>query len=244
MDTSADPPSRRSFPWGKLIALLLLAILSLVAFVFFRDDLSLAKLAHHEARLREFYERHWLATYALVFVLYVALNGISLPGAGTALTLFFGWFFGFWRAVILVSFGSTAGATVAFLLSRYLLRELVANRFPERLRLVQDAFARDGVWYLLTLRLLPVVPYFLINILMGLTTIRARTFWWASQVGMFPATCLYTYAASTVPSLEQLAATGVRGVLTPQLFVALTLLGLFPLVVRRLLARGREDASG
>jgi uncharacterized membrane protein YdjX (TVP38/TMEM64 family) len=174
----------------------------------------------------------------------VALNGISLPGAGTALTLFFGWFFGFWRAVILVSFGSTAGAMVAFLLSRYLLRDVVASRFPGRLAQVQQAFDRDGVWYLLTLRLLPVVPYFLINILMGLTNIRAGTFWWASQIGMLPATCLYTYAASTVPSLEQLAATGVRGVLTPQLVVALTLLALFPLLVRRLLRFRREDASG
>jgi uncharacterized membrane protein YdjX (TVP38/TMEM64 family) len=136
---------------------------------------------------------------------------------------------------------------VAFLLSRYLLRDLVADRFPARLKLVQGAFAREGAWYLLTLRLLPVVPYFLINILMGLTTIRTRTYWWVSQVGMLPATCLYTYTASTVPSLEQLAQRGARGIVTPQLLVGLTLLALFPLAMRRLvhwkLAR-REDASG
>ncbi len=128
-----------------------------------------------------------------------------------ALTLFFGWFFGFWRAVILVSLGSTAGATVAFLLSRYLLRDVVAESLSgAACSSAADAFARDGAWYLLTLRLLPVVPYFLINILMGLTNIRTRTFWWVSQVGMLPATCLYTYTASTVPSLEQLADRSAR----------------------------------
>jgi uncharacterized membrane protein YdjX (TVP38/TMEM64 family) len=113
-----------------------------------------------------------------------------------------------------------------------LLRDLLAERFPVHIRRMQDAFAREGAWYLLTLRLLPVVPYFLINLLMGLTTIRTRTFWWVSQIGMLPATCLYTYTASTVPSLDHLAQTGVRGILTPQLLLGLTLLALFPLVTR------------
>lgn len=231
-------PARRT-PWVKLFLVLLLGAMSLTAFLLFREDLTLASLARQEAHLRAFYRDHRLTTYALVFVLYVALNGVSVPGAGVALTLFFGWFFGFWRAVFLVSFGSTVGATVAFLLSRYLLRDLVAQRFGDRLRVVQEAFDRDGAWYLLTLRLLPVVPYFLINILMGLTSIRTRTFWWVSQAGMLPATCIYTYTASRVPSLEQLAREGAGAILTPQLAIGLTLLGLFPLVVKKFVPRGR-----
>jgi uncharacterized membrane protein YdjX (TVP38/TMEM64 family) len=222
-------------PWLKAGLLMLLVLLLIGAYLWLRDDLSLAALVQYEARFRQFYQQNRLLTYLLAFLLYVAVSGISVPGAGTTLTMFFGWFFGVWQAVILVSFGATTGATMAFLLSRYLLRDLVADRFPARLRVAQQAFDRQGVWYLITLRLLPVVPYFLINVLMGLTTIRTVTFWWASQLGMLPATCVYTYAASTIPSLEELAATGVRGIVTPQLLVALSLLAIFPLAIKQVL---------
>lgn len=240
----ADLPSRRRFPWGKLALLFLLVAASLVAFVFFRDAFTLASLARHEAGLRAFYTEHPLGTFVLVILVYAGLNGVSIPGAGTALTLFIGWFFRdeLWLAVLMVSFGSTAGAMLTFLLSRYVLRDLVAERFTARMRAMQRAFDREGGWYLLTLRLLPVVPYFLINILMGLTTIRLWTFWWVSQVGMLPATVLYTYTASTVPGLEQLAESGVRGLIRPQLFLGLCLLAVFPLAARWVLGRFRGRA--
>ncbi len=239
MPVSSESPAPRQLPWGKLVLLLLLMIASAAAILLFRDEFTLTNLARHETRLRSLYEQHRLMAYALVFFTYMAVNGVSVPGAGVALTLFIGWFFGFWPAVLLVSFGSTAGAIMAFLLSRYLLRDLVAARFPARLKAMQDAFQLEGAWYLLTLRLLPIVPYFLINILMGLTTIRLRTYAWVSQVGMLPATFLYTYTASKVPSLEQLAEAGVSSIITPGLLLGLTLLAFFPLAMRKLLARRR-----
>lgn len=242
---ASDLPARRRFPWGKLALLVLLAAGSLLAFVFFRDAFTLASLARHEAGLRAFYAEHPVGTFLLVIGVYAGINGVSIPGAGTALTLFIGWFFRdeLWLAVLMVSFGSTAGAMLTFLLSRYIVRDLVAARFTTRMRNMQQAFDREGGWYLLTLRLLPVVPYFLINILMGLTTIRLWTFWWVSQVGMLPATVLYTYTASTVPGLEQLAASGVRGLIRPQLFLGLCLLAVFPLAARWAIGRLRHRAA-
>lgn len=244
-DTS-DLPARRPFPWGKLALLIVLAGASILAFVFFRDEFTLASLARHEASLRAFYLQHPLATYFLVVAVYAGLNGVSIPGAGTALTLFIGWFFrdDVWLAVLLVSFGSTAGAMLTFLLSRYVLRDLMAERFTARMQIMQQAFDQEGGWYLLTLRLLPVVPYFLINILMGLTTIRLWTFWWVSQIGMLPATVLYTYTASTVPGLDQLAETGVSGLIRPQLFAGLCLLAVFPLAARWTIRRVRGHRGG
>lgn len=244
----SDLPARRRFPWGKLAVLFVAVVASLLAIVFFRDAFTLASLARHEAGLRAFYAAHPVGTFWLVVAVYAGINGVSIPGAGTALTLFIGWFFRdeLWLAVLMVSFGATAGAMLTFLLSRYVLRGLVAERFTARMRVMQQAFDREGGWYLLTLRLLPVVPYFLINILMGLTTIRLWTFWWVSQIGMLPATVLYTYTASTVPGLDQLAASGVRGLIRPQLLLGLCLLAVFPLAARWALSRirGKVVAEG
>jgi uncharacterized membrane protein YdjX (TVP38/TMEM64 family) len=138
-----------------------------------------------------------------------------------------------------VSFGATAGSTLAFLLSRYLFRRAIRERFGERLRRFDAALEREGVFYLFTLRLLPVVPFFIVNLVMGLTPLRARTFWWVSQLGMLPGTAVYTWAGSTIPSLTELAEHGVRGVLTWEIFAALALLACFPLVIRAVLRRVR-----
>jgi uncharacterized membrane protein YdjX (TVP38/TMEM64 family) len=137
---------------------------------------------------------------------------------------------------VLVSFASTAGATVAFLTSRYLLRESVQSKFGPRLQSFNRHLEQEGAFYLFTLRLVPLVPFFVINLVMGLTALRARTFWWVSQVGMLPGTLVYVYAGSSVPNLSQLADKGVAAVFSPsqglQLALAFTLLGIFPIAVK------------
>jgi len=233
---------RRVFP-KKLALLVILVTVAAIVYVQFGESLSLASLAEREAELRSFQRNQPALVYALAFLIYVAVTGLSLPGAA-GLTLLYGWYFGFWQGVILVSFASTSGATVAFVLSRYLFRDSIQQRFGARLVAFNQALAREGAFYLFTLRLIPVVPFFVINVVMGLTPIRTKTFWWVSQLGMIPGTCVYIYAGSAVPSLQRLADEGVRAVLSPQqltqMVVAFALLGLFPLIAKKIVQRVRR----
>ena len=120
------------------------------------------------------------------------------------MSLAYGWFFGFVAGMVLVSFASTSGATLAFLMSRYLFRDAFEHRFGHRLKAFKEELARDGAFYLFTLRLIPAVPFFVINVVMGLTNMRVRTFWWVSQLGMLAGTCVYLYAGSSIPSIDQI----------------------------------------
>lgn len=209
--------------------------------------LALSDLAHRESQLRALQERYPVIVYAIAFLAYVIITGLSIPGA-TAMTLAYGWYFGFLRGIILVSFSSTTGATLAFLLSRFLFRDLVQRHFGERLHNIQQAVHHDGAYYLLSLRLIPAVPFFIINAVMGLTPIRTRTFWWVSQLGMLPSTVVYVYAGATVPSLQELADRGLRAALTAeqivQLLVALVLLGVLPIASRWAVKRIRRSKPG
>jgi uncharacterized membrane protein YdjX (TVP38/TMEM64 family) len=219
----------------RLIVLGLVAAVIAGGYYFLSDYLSMEALADQEQRLRNLQHEYPVLAYGIAFLIYVAVTGLSLPGA-TVLTLAYSWFFGLARGIVLVSFASTTGATLAFLLSRYLFRDAVQRRFGDRLVRFNDALDRDGAFYLFTLRLIPVVPFFVINAVMGLTPIRTVTYWWVSQLGMLPGTVVYVYAGSSVPSLQTLADDGIGAVLSPEqlgrLLVAFALLGLFPLVVR------------
>ena len=157
------------------------------------------------------------------------------------MTLLLGWLLGFWRAVILVSFASTTGATLAFLISRFLLWDSIQNKFGDRLASFNRALEREGAFYLFTLRLVVAVPFVMINLVMGLTPIRTATFWWVSQLGMLPGTAVYVYAGSTVPELKALAEEGTGGVFSLQLVVAFALLGIFPIVVKKIMQRIRPE---
>ncbi len=233
-ELNAESSVRQRSPKVRLMigAALVLAIATVTWL--WGDRLELSELAEREAQWRVYGADHPLLVAGLAILLYVAVTSLMLPGA-TALTLAYAWYFGFWRALLLVSFASTAGATVAFLLSRYLLRDAVAARFGDRLRSFNQALEKEGAYYLLTLRLIPLVPFFVINTVMGLTPMRTRTFWWVSQLGMLPGTAVYVYAGASVPSLQVFAEQGTRGLLSPQLIAALTLLGLMPLATKRLL---------
>ena len=202
MHDTSRPPHSNGF-WKKIMAIAVLLILVAVGYYATQDELTLVKLAQHEDRLQAFQIHHPISVYALAFCFYVAVTTLSLPGAAM-MSLVIGWYFGFWRGVIFVSFASTTGATLAFLLSRYLLRNVIQSWFGDRLKTFNESLDREGAFYLFTLRLIPVVPFFAINLVMGLTRIRVRTFWWVSQLGMLAGTCVYVYAGSTVPRLEQL----------------------------------------
>jgi uncharacterized membrane protein YdjX (TVP38/TMEM64 family) len=226
--------------------LVVLAIVVLVAAGLYWQlggELSLASIAQREAELRELQHERPLAVYGIAFLAYVVVTGLSLPGAA-GLSLVYGWLFGFWRGVVLVSFASTTGATIAFLLSRFLLGDFVRTHYTERLHRFQAALRTEGPFFLFALRLIPVVPFFVINLVMGLTPIRTRTFWWVSQLGMLPGTCAYLYAGSSVPGLDRLANEGVRAVFSGQqlfqLAVAFGLLAVLPFVLRFLLRATRR----
>ena len=231
-------PGSKSFP-RRLVVFLGLAAVCGVLYSRFGGWLDLNTLAEHEESLKEFQQRHPVLVYGMAFLLYVAVTGLSLPGAAV-LSLTFAWYFGagtlagYLRTVLLISFASTTGATVAFLLSRYLFRDAIESRFADRLSSFHAALQRDGAYYLLSLRLIPAVPFFVVNLVMGLTPMPARTFWWISQVGMLPGTAVYVFAGWSIPGLKTLAERGNAGILSPQLFIAFGLLGLFPLGVRQL----------
>jgi len=163
------------------------------------------------------------------FSLYVLVAAFSLPGAAV-MTLAAGALFGLLEGTVIVSFASSIGATLAFLASRYLLRDTIQNRFGGRLKAINDGMAREGAFYLFTLRLVPLFPFFLVNLLMGLTPIRARSFYWVSQVGMLAGTLVYVNAGTQLAKIS-----GLSGIVSPRLLISFALLGVFPLLAKRFL---------
>lgn len=226
----------------KFVLLALLAAATLGGYWLLGDRLSFQYLATKEAALREYHQDYPVGAAVVAIVIYIAVAGFSLPGA-VVLTLACGWYFGFWQGLLVVSFGSTGGATLAFLMTRYFLQDWVRRKFAKRLKSIDDAFDREGAFYLFTLRLIPAVPFFVINAVMGLTKIRVTTFWWVSQIGMLPGTAAYVYAGSTVPGLKELADEGIGNVISWQLLVAFAILGLLPLMIKRTMSALKPSAT-
>ena len=236
-DRDVPPPAGRAWLVRlAIIAMLLVAALSLPLFV--DGQRVLERLAGWEEQLRGFYHEHPVATLAAAFLLYVVVTGLSLPLA-LPLSLTYGWLLGFVPAVILVSFASTSGATISFLLSRYLIGQWVQSRYGDRLAWFNEAIEREGAFFLFTLRLVPPVPFWLVNLLAGLTKIRVTTFWWVSQVGMLPATIVFLWAGASAPTLQEIAEKGIGSVVKWHTIAALSLVGVFPLVVRLVVSRVR-----
>ena len=149
------------------------------------------------------------------------------------LTIIGGAVFGLWWGVILVSFASSIGATLSFLLSRFILQEWVQARFGRYLTVINEGIERDGAFYLFSLRLIPFFPFFAINLVFGLTPIRTWTYYWVSQVGMFAATVIYVNVGAQLASIDELSASGI---LSLPLIAALIAVGIFPLVVKKMMA--------
>ena len=243
-DTTEQPDDARFSP-AKILVLLGVALAAGVIYFQFGDELNLESLARHESQLKAWKADYPVLVYAVAAIAYVAITGLSLPGA-LVLTLVYAWYFGFVPGLIVVSFSSTAGATLAFLLSRYLLRDSVQNRFGDRLKQVNEAFEREGAFYLFAMRLITAIPFFTINLVMGLTPIRVWTYWWVSQLGMFPGTLVYVYFGSRVPDLATLSEKGTSEIPWTELAIGLSLLGVFPIVVKKVVERFRpaEGAGG
>ncbi|MGN5151174.1 FAD-dependent oxidoreductase [Aeromonas enteropelogenes] len=212
--------------------LLLLLVMGCLIGAFFALDLghylSLSQLQARQESLALWVDRHFVAASLLFLVIYVLSTALSLPGA-SLLTLAGSAVFGIGWGLLLVSFASSLGATLAFLSARFLLRDWVSARFGDKLATFQAGMAKDGAFYLLSLRLIPIFPFFLVNLLMGLTPIRVSTYYWVSQLGMLPGTFVFVLAGSELATL-----TSTGNILSPGLMVALTLLGLMPWLMKKL----------
>jgi len=216
---------------SRLILLVIAALLVLVFFLFDLDRyFTLASLKTQQQAFADYYAEHTLLTLAVYFGIYVVVTALSLPGA-TVMTLAGGALFGLWTALVIVSFASSIGATGAFIASRFLLRDWVQGHFGDRLGAVNAGIEKDGAFYLFSLRLVPLFPFFVINLVMGLTPIRVLTFYLVSQIGMLPGTFVYVNAGTRLGQVESAA-----GILSPQLLLSFALLGLFPLLAKKSLA--------
>jgi len=209
----------------------LLILIGLLIAIFFAFDLQrYLTLETLQARRDEFIalktQSPWLVT-VVAFVGYVLVAALSLPGA-LVMTLALAALFGLAAGTLLVSFASSIGATLAFFVSRYLLRDSVQHRFGDKLKSINDGIAKEGALYLFALRLVPLFPFFLINLLMGLTPMRARTFYWVSQLGMLPGTLVFVNAGTQLAQLHSLS-----DILSPGLLFSFALLGIFPVIAKK-----------
>jgi uncharacterized membrane protein YdjX (TVP38/TMEM64 family) len=214
-------------------AILVLVLLGAIVAYFLFDlgqILSLENFKASQADIVAAKDANPVLYIAGFFILYVAVTGLSIPGAAI-MTLIAGALFGVVVGTIIVSFASTLGASLAFLSARFVLREWVQGKFGQRLRAIDEGLEKDGAFYLFTLRLIPVFPFFVINLLMGLTRIKTGTFFWVSQLGMLPATIVFVNAGTQISRIESTA-----GLLSPMLIASFVALALFPWVAKGLVA--------
>ena len=212
---AAEQSQARGRLLQKLIFIGLIAAVAGILYWQLGDALSLNSLVAKEGELLESAQSHPVTVLSAAFLIYVAITAFSIPAA-TVFTLGIGLIcnktfepeygssVALLIAIVLVNCASTTGATLSFLMSRYLLRDSIQRKFGDRLQKFNEALEREGAFYLFSLRLIPVVPFFVINLVMGLTPIRVRTFWWVSQVGMLAGTCVFVFAGSTIPSIGQI----------------------------------------
>jgi uncharacterized membrane protein YdjX (TVP38/TMEM64 family) len=221
--------------FGRFV--LVLCMMSLIVAYFFLGwdaYFTLDFLRSRQAVFQSYYQEHQLETLLIYFLVYVLTTALSLPGA-TVLTLAGGALFGLGLGLVVISFASTIGATCAFLVARFLLRDSIQARYGDRLTPILEGFQREGSFYLFTLRLVPLFPFFMINLLMGLTPMKTRAFYWVSQLGMLPGTAVYVNAGTQLAQIESLS-----GILSPKLLVSFALLGIFPLLAKRIVSRIRR----
>ena len=215
---------------AKLILIATIVVLIVAFFVFdLQRFLTLEYLKDRQQAFADFYAANRLLTIAIYFILYVVVTALSLPGAAV-MTLAGGGLLGFWTALVTVSFASTIGATLAFLASRFLLRDWVQGKFGDKLKAINEGVEREGSFYLFTLRLVPLFPFFVINLVMGLTPMRAGAYYLVSQIGMLPGTAVYVNAGTQLGQIESAA-----GILSPGILISFVLLGIFPLIAKRII---------
>ncbi|MCZ6668230.1 MAG: FAD-dependent oxidoreductase [Gammaproteobacteria bacterium] len=224
--------------------LVLVGIIAAIVTLFFIFDLgqylTLEFIKAQQEQVETLYAENRLATLLIFFIVYVLVTGASLPGAAV-MSLAAGAIFGLLTGVILISFASTIGASIAFMISRYLFRDTVEARFGSSLKSINAGIARDGAFYLFALRLVPAFPFFVINLVMGLTKIKLTTFYWVSQLGMFAGTIVYINAGTQLAQINS-----ASEIFSPGIVVSFVLLALLPFVGRKLVTilKNRKALSG
>lgn len=218
----------------KLIQRLLIVAAIIGAVVLFQAlglgrYLTLDYLKDSQDKFIQLYSENRLTVIGVYLAVYIAVAALSLPGAAV-MTLAGGFMFGFWVGLVLVSFASSIGATLACFVARFLLRDWVQNKFGNKLAAINRGIEREGAFYLFSLRLVPIFPFFVINLAMGLTRMNLLTFYWVSQVGMLPGTMVYVNAGKELGKIESLS-----GILSPGLVLSFVILGLFPITAKKLL---------
>ncbi len=216
---------------GKYSKIVVLIIIALGMGAFFNFDLgqylTLTYFKGKQLSFEAYYLDHKGLTVFIYMGIYIIVTALSLPGA-TAMTLAGGALFGLAVGTLAVSFASTIGATLAFLVARFLLRDFVQNKFGDKLKAINHGMEKDGAFYLFTLRLVPLFPFFVINLVMGLTPIRTMSFYAVSQIGMLAGTIVYVNAGTQIAQLDSL-----QGILSPGLIISFALLGIFPLIAKK-----------
>ena len=214
----------------KILILAVIAVLILVYFVFdLGQYLDLNYFKEQQGKIADYRDSSPLQAAAVYFVIYILVTGLSLPGAAIA-TLIGGAIFGLLWGTVLVSFASVIGASCAFLVSRHILRDAIQSRYGDRLRTINEGIRKDGAVYLFTLRMVPLFPFFVINLVMGLTPMRLGTYFIVSQIGMLPGTIVYVNAGTQLAKIDSVGA-----ILSPALIASFVLLGIFPLISKKII---------
>ncbi len=214
----------------KQIFLIIIVLMLFAGFFFFDLGryLSFEYLKAQQGNLESFYTNQPIVTSLGFLIIYIVVVALSLPGAAI-MTLAAGAIFGLIYGSILVSFASTIGASIAFLISRFILRKSIQVKFTDKLKEVNRGIEEEGAMYLFTMRLIPAIPFFVINLVMGLTSMKLKTFYIASQIGMIPGTIVFVNAGTQLAQLESMS-----GILNPTLIFSFVLLGLFPIIAKKL----------
>lgn len=213
-----------------IIALVLVALIAAFFLFDLQQYFNLGYLKSQKSGLQQLFAEQPIRVSTLYFTVYVLVAALALPAAAI-LTLAGGAIFGFWHGLILVSFASTIGATIAFLLTRYLFHDAVQKKFGPRLEVINNGIEKEGAFYVFGLRLVPLFPFVVVNSVLGLTPLKTLTFYWASQTGMLAGTAVYVYAGTQLATIDSIA-----DILSTKLLLSFALLGVFPIIAKHLLA--------
>lgn len=217
-----------------IIVLVLIGLIAAFRILDLGDYFSLSHIKESQEKFEIMYTKHRAAVIVSYMGIYILATSLSLPGV-IVMTLAGGMFFGLLTGTIVVSFASTIGATMGCFVSRFILRDWIQGKFGDKLKTVTEGIEKEGALYLFTLRLIPVFPFWLINLVMGLTKMPLRTFFWVSQVGMLAGTIVYVNAGKELAKIDSLS-----GIFSPMLILSFVILGLFPITARKLLALYRK----
>ncbi|MBT4791289.1 MAG: TVP38/TMEM64 family protein [Halobacteriovoraceae bacterium] len=222
----------------KKILIISIVILSVVTIKYFELEqyVTFDIIKQNQIELQNYYVQNKFMSIGLYFCVYIFSTALSLPIA-TVLTLLGGAVFGFWTGLLIISFASTIGATVSFYFARILLADYIEKKFSKRLKIINAGMEKEGSFYLFTLRVVPIIPFFVINLVMGLTRISVRRYFVISQIGMLAGTIVYVNAGVQLARLES-----IQEIMNPQIILSLTLLGLFPFAAKKIIYQFKKKA--